>query len=163
MSRVNALARSSIFCRDIDKSLELYRDVLGLEVIEDKVVEGKGIGGMVGLGDCRMHIIYLQAPNPDGALVALFEITNPQPAGLPEPPNYQQVHVGQPALVFDSDQVNDIYADLDRRGYRVLTPPMRYVKPDDSEYTKAGVYTELIFFDPDNVLVSIVQYEPQQA
>jgi hypothetical protein len=107
-----------------------------------------------------MHIIYLQSPQADGALVALFEITNPQPAGLPEPDSYARVSTGQPALVFDSDQVGEIYRDLDRRGYRVLTPPMRYVKPDDSEYTKKGVYTELIFFDPDNVLVSIVQYEP---
>jgi catechol 2,3-dioxygenase-like lactoylglutathione lyase family enzyme len=161
MSRVNALTRTSIFCRDIDKSLELYRDVLGLTIIEDKIVEGKGIGGMVGLGDCRMHIIYLQSPAPDGALVALFEITNPQPPGLPEPESFARVSAGQPALVFDSDEVHEIYRELDRRGYRVLTPPMRYVKPDDSEYTKAGVYTELIFFDPDNVLISIVQYQPQ--
>ncbi len=159
-SRVNALSRASIFCRDVDKSLELYRDVLGLKVIEDKVVEGRGIGGMVGLGDCRMHIVYLQSPDLAGALVALFEITNPQPASLPEPPTFSQVHISQPALVFDSDRVHDIYVELDRRGYRILTPPMRYEKSDDSEYTKAGVYTELIFFDPDNVLVSVVQYEP---
>ena len=157
-SKVNCLARASIFCRDVDKSLELYRDVLGLSVIEDKVVEGPGIGGMVGLGDCRMHIVYLQSPATDGALVALFEITNPAPASLPEPPTLLQVHTGQPALVFYSDQVEEIHAELDRRGYRVLTPPTRYEKPDDSEYTKAGVYTELIFFDPDNVLVSVVQY-----
>ena len=158
-SKVNALSRISIFCRDIDKSLQLYRDILGLEVIEDKVVEGKGIGGMVGLGDCRMHIMYLQSPNLDGALLALFEISNPQPEGLADPPSLQRVVAGQPAVVFDSDQVNEIHSELDRHGYHVLTPPMRYVKPEDSEYTKAGVYTELIFFDPDNVLVSIVQYE----
>ena len=101
-SKVNCLARTSIFCRDADKSLELYRDVLGLKVIEDKVVEGKGIGGMVGLGDCRMHIVYLQSPDVNGALVALFEISNPAPDSLPEPPTLQQVHLGQPALVFDS-------------------------------------------------------------
>ena len=160
-SRVNAIARISIFCRDIDKSLELYRDVLGLEIIEDKVIEGKGIGGMVGLGDCRMHIIYLQSPAADGALLALFEITNPQPQGLPDPQSFEHVSSSQPVVVFDSDEVNNIHAELDRRGYRVLTPPTRYVKPDDSEYTKAGVYTELIFFDPDNVLVSVVQYEHQ--
>ena len=158
-SKVNCLARASIFCRDVDKSLELYRDVLGLSVIEDKVVEGSGIGGMVGLGDCRMHIVYLQSPAVDGALVALFEITNPAPDSLPEPPTLLHVHTGQPALVFYSDHVEEIHAELDRRGYRVLTPPTRYEKPDDSEYTKAGVYTELIFFDPDNVLVSVVQYE----
>ena len=116
---------------------------------------------MVGLGDCRMHIVYLQSPNPAGALVALFEITNPPPPALPEPASYAHVSRGQATLVFDSDQVHEIHAELDRRGYRVLTPPMRYVKADDSEYTKAGVYTELIFFDPDNVLVSIVQYEAQ--
>ena len=161
ISKVDSLARASIFCRDVDKSLELYRDVLGLTVIEDKVVEGKGIGGMVGLGDCRMHIVYLQTPDVGGALVALFEISNPAPDSLPEPPTLQRVHLGQPALVFHSDQVHAIHEELDRRGYRVLTPPMRYEKPDDSEYTKAGVYTELIFFDPDNVLVSVVQYEPR--
>ena len=52
-------------------------------------------------------------------------------------------------------------ADLEAKGYDFLTPPTKYTKEEDSEYMKAGTYTEMIFYDPDGVLVSVMGFEPK--
>jgi hypothetical protein len=69
--------------------------------------------------------------------------------------------LGQVAVVVTTFQPDDIYADLKANGYDFLTPPTKYTKEEDSEYMKAGTYTEMIFYDPDGVLVSVMGFEPK--
>ena len=75
----------------------------------------------------------------------------------------QSNRMGQVAVVLNTDQPEAIAAELESKGYPFLTPPTKYVKEEDSEYMKAGTYTEMIFYDPDGVLVSIMGYEPKAS
>lgn len=52
-------SRTTLFCRDIEKSLQLYRDTLGLHVIDDKALEGPAAGALLGLGPCTLRIVLL--------------------------------------------------------------------------------------------------------
>jgi catechol 2,3-dioxygenase-like lactoylglutathione lyase family enzyme len=160
--RTTPLKRASIFCRNIEESLALYRDILGFTVAEDKTVTGPAIAKMIGLEDCSMHICHLKAQNSEDGLIGLYEITADD---LPETtlPPIGKIHRGQVALVVNTDAPDDIYKDLESAGYSFLTLPTKYVKEIDTDYMKAGTYTEMIFYDPDGVLVSILGYEPLQA
>jgi hypothetical protein len=53
----------------------------------------------------------------------------------------------------------EVYAKL-QGNYDLVREPMEYVKAEDREYMKAGRYTEMIFRDPDGVMVSVICYEP---
>ncbi|MCB2106041.1 MAG: VOC family protein [Rhodobacteraceae bacterium] len=159
-SLVSPVKRVSVFCRDLDKSLAFYRDILGMKVIEDKSVSGPFIGKLVNLPSCTMRIVYLQAdPAIDAGLVGLFHITDPK---LPEAPapKQGQLHWGQGSFVFSTEHGDEIYARLQKAGTVFLTPPTPYTKPTDDAYMKAGVYTEMIFYDPDGLMVSIIGYKP---
>lgn len=159
-SRVSPVKRVSIFCRSIEKSLALYQDILGMTIIEDKKISGPFIGKLVNLPTCTMRIVYLSAdPKLDAGLVGLFCVTDPV---LPEAPQPTQgkIHWGQGSFVFSTDKGDEIYADLIKHGYQFLTPPTPYTKPTDDAYTKAGVYTEMIFYDPDGLMCSIIGYKP---
>ena len=158
--RTSPLKRATIFCRDIEKSLALYRDILGFSVAEEKTVSGPAMAKMIGLDDCSMHICHLQAQNSEDGLIGLYEITaDDVPETNPPPPG--KIHRGQVAVVVNTDQPDAIYADLETAGYPFLTPPTKYVKEEDAAYMKAGTYTEMIFYDPDGVLVSVMGYEPK--
>ncbi len=158
--RTSPLKRATIFCRDIEKSLALYRDILGFTVAEDKTVAGPAMAKMISLDDCSMHICHLQARNSEDGLIGLYEITaDDVPETTPPPPGI--IHRGQVAVVVSTDEPDAIYADVEAAGYPFLTPPTKYVKEEDSEYMKAGTYTEMIFYDPDGVLVSVLGYEPK--
>jgi catechol 2,3-dioxygenase-like lactoylglutathione lyase family enzyme len=159
-SRVSPVKRVSIFCRDIEKSFALYRDILGMKIIEDKKVSGPFIGKLINLPSCTMRIVYLSADTSiDAGLIGLFHITDPK---LPEAPQVAQgqIHWGQGSFVFSTDHGDAIYADLVKHGFTFLTPPTPYTKPTDDAYMKAGVYTEMIFYDPDGMMCSIIGYKP---
>jgi len=160
--RTSPLKRATIFCRNIEKSLALYRDILGFKVAEDKTVSGPAMAKMIGLDDCTMRICHLQAQNSEDGLIGLYEITADN---VPEttPPAPGIIHRGQVAVVVSTDQPDSIYADVEANRYTFLTPPTKYVKEEDSDYMKAGTYTEMIFYDPDSVLVSVLGYEPKTS
>jgi catechol 2,3-dioxygenase-like lactoylglutathione lyase family enzyme len=156
--------RTTIFCRDIDASLQIYRDVLGLEIIEDKTVSGPAMGKMVQLPDVTMRIVHLKAGGasgdaPDAGLIGLYCVTAPHIPAVPRPP-VGVLHAGQAAVVFSTDRGEEIAEELKRRGTAFLTPPTQYRQEQDRSYMKAGVYTEMIFYDPDGLLVSVIGYKP---
>ena len=159
-SRVSPVKRVSIFCRDLDKSLALYRDILGMKVIEEKQVQGPFIGKLLNLPSCTMRIVFLSADEAvDAGLIGLFHIIEPElPVAIP--PAQGQLHWGQGSFVFASERGDEIYADLVKHGFQFLTPPTPYTKPTDDAYMKAGVYTEMIFYDPDGLMCSILGYKP---
>lgn len=158
--RVSPVKRVSVFCRDIEKSLAFYRDILGMKIIEDKKVSGPFIGKLVNLPSCTMRIVYLQADaKVDAGLIGLFHISEPTLPVAPQPAQ-GQIHWGQGSFVFSTDKGDEIYADLVKHGYKFLTPPTPYTKPTDDAYMKAGVYTEMIFYDPDGLMCSILGYKP---
>ena len=160
MNLTSPLKWMTIFNRDMEASLALYRDILGFTVIEDKLISGPAMANMIGLEDCSMHICHLQAQESEDGLIGLYCVQNPKPA-LPEMtvPDKTTVAYGATSVVVSSNHGKEIYAKL-QGNYEFVTEPMEYVKAEDSEYMKAGRYTEMIFRDPDGVMVSVIGYEP---
>jgi catechol 2,3-dioxygenase-like lactoylglutathione lyase family enzyme len=153
-----AFERVTIFCRDLDASLAFYRDLLGLVPVEEKTIEGAAAGGLLQLPPCRMRIALL-APAADAhASIGLFEISETQVAALPIPQG-PPAH-GQVAVVLATSDFDGVAARLAAAGVRVLTPPLRYPKKTASARSPAGIYRETIVFDPDGILVSLMQIDP---
>jgi catechol 2,3-dioxygenase-like lactoylglutathione lyase family enzyme len=143
----------TIFCRDLERSLALYRDILRFEVIEEKTVSGPAMARMVALDDCTVRICHLASQRSENGLIGLYEISG---VDVPEAPRARvgRIHYGQTAMVVYTERLAEIYQELKDGGYVFLTPPTAYVRRTQSEL-KAGNYTEMLFYDPDGVLVSI--------
>ncbi|MEZ5475210.1 MAG: VOC family protein [Steroidobacteraceae bacterium] len=161
MSGTGPIKRVTLWVRDIEASLLIYRDVLGLDVIEDKQIAGPAIAQMVGLADTTLRIVHLAPVGATHGWIGLYQLTNPQPAvaELPAPPADRPAF-GQATIVLTTDRGAEILAQLKRRGVRFMTTPREYTKQTSSDVTPAGHYTEVIFFDPDNVPVSLIGYRP---
>jgi catechol 2,3-dioxygenase-like lactoylglutathione lyase family enzyme len=148
------LKRMTIFCKNIERSLALYRDILGFTVAEEKTVSGPAMGQMLGLGACTMRIAHLQSDRSENGLIGLYEISGtPVPDAPLSTPG--TVHYGQTAMVMYTKQLDQIYRATVAAGYQFLTHPTPYVKTADHPMMRAGTYTEMVFYDPDGVLVSI--------
>lgn len=153
-----AFSRYTIFCRDLAASLAFYRDTLGLVIVEEKTLSGPMAGGLLQLPACTMRIALLAADSDGPVIVGLFEISD-TPLQQLQPPLGQPAH-GQSALVLVSDRFDALHAALVKGGYRFLTPPLAYPKPTASARSPAGLYREMIVYDPDNVPVSLMQIDP---
>jgi catechol 2,3-dioxygenase-like lactoylglutathione lyase family enzyme len=161
MSLIGPIKRVTLWVRDVEASLSLYRDVLGLEVIEDKVLEGPPVRALLGLESGRLRIVHLSADGRPHGWVGLYALTEASPA----PPSLAHPHpdrfsYGQAVVVFDTQHLDVLLPRLEQGGYRLLGTPIDYVKPSVSGPTPAGRYREVIFFDPDGIPVSLIQSGP---
>lgn len=153
-----AFQRFTIFCRDLDASLGLYRDVLGLVPVEEKVIEGAAAGALLQLPPCRMRIALLAVDAEADPIVGLFEVCGVDLDAIDYPRG--RPAFGQTALLLSTTDFDGVHARLEAAGTEFLTPPLRYPKHQASERSPAGIYREMIFHDPDGQLVGVMQIEP---
>jgi catechol 2,3-dioxygenase-like lactoylglutathione lyase family enzyme len=162
LSGTGPVKRVTLWVRDAEASLAVYRDALGLAVLEDKQVEGPAIARMVGLEQARLRIVHLGPPGATHGWVGLYEISATAPralAELPRPASFPQY--GQATVVLSTERMTEIVARLRATaGVNFITEPTEYVKTTSGDATPPGRYSEAIFFDPDGIPVSLIGFAP---
>ena len=157
--KTTPVSRITLFCRDLEKSLALYRDILGFEEVESKTVQTKAFNELMNIHDknCFVRISYLQSERSDHGLIALFEINSSE---LDKNQSIQtaQIQYGQSVIVLSTKDHKKIYRELKKKDYTFLVEPTEYEKLEDSEYIKAGLYKEMSFYDPDGFLINLIEY-----
>lgn len=161
MSTAGPVKRVTLWVRDAGKSLRVYRDALGLSILEDKQVAGAAIGRMVGLDEATLRIVHLGYPGSTHGWVGLYQIKDARPHAVPalaKPGGFPRY--GQATVVLTTERMPEIVARLRAQHVRFLTEPTEYVKTTPGDATPPGRYSEAIFFDPDDIPVSLMGYSP---
>ena len=157
--KTTPVSRITLFCRDLEKSLSLYRDILGFEEVESKTIQTKAFNELMNIYDknCFVRISYLQSERSDHGLIALFEINSSE---LDKNQSIQttQIQYGQSVIVLSTKDHKKIYRELKKKDYTFLVEPTEYEKLEDSEYIKAGLYKEMSFYDPDGFLINLIEF-----
>ena len=157
--KTTPVSRITLFCRDLEKSLALYRDILGFEEVESKTIQTKAFNELMNIHDknCFVRISYLQSERSDHGLIALFEINSSE---LDKNQSIQttQIQYGQSVIVLSTKDHKKIYRELKKNDYTFLVEPTEYEKSEDSDYIKAGLYKEMSFYDPDGFLINLIEY-----
>jgi catechol 2,3-dioxygenase-like lactoylglutathione lyase family enzyme len=124
------LRRTTLVVRDIDRSLPLYRDALGLKVIYDELI-GPGPDQDGKPQPPTVRLVLLRANDDFIGVLGLMQRLNP--GEPPPPPEFRKARAGQPILVFN-------VADLDTRFEKVRTAPNVKVSepPQRIEYPAPG-------------------------
>jgi catechol 2,3-dioxygenase-like lactoylglutathione lyase family enzyme len=120
------LRRTTLVVRDIDQSLPLYRDGLGLKVIYDEKIGG----GRQPDGSERpptTRLVLLRANDDFIGVLGLMQRLQAPPA---PPPEFRRAQAGDPILVFN---VRDLETRFDRIagliGVKVAEKPVRVEYP----------------------------------
>ncbi len=159
MSTAGPVKRVTLWVRDAEKSLRVYRDALGLAVLEDKELAGSAIGRMVGLDEASLRIVHLGYPGSTHGWVGLYEIRHSKPrqvSSLPAPGGFPRY--GQATVVITTDRMQEVVGKLRDLKVVFLTEPTEYIKTTPGDATPSGRYSEAIFFDPDDIPVSLIGY-----
>lgn len=150
--------RTTVFCKDIEHSLHIYRDILGFKVVEDKTISGAAAGALLGLPDCTLRMLFL-ADEPEAApIIGLFQISDATINTIALAQG--SISYGQTALVVATDSFDTVENALIDADVRFLRSPISYEKNNKSKFSPAGLYREMIFYDPDGVLISVMQILP---
>jgi catechol 2,3-dioxygenase-like lactoylglutathione lyase family enzyme len=147
--------RTTIIVRDMEKSLALYRDVIGMKVNYDTVVETSGVALPAGEPGAKARLVLLNANDPWVGWIGLMQWTTPP---LPDSGAYpKRMGPGGIVIVMNTD-------DVDGRCARAFALP-GVTKTADARlqvYPGRNGGPEIRvrgcnFFDPDGVLIELNQ------
>ena len=152
-ARVSPVSRTTVFVRDIEESLKLYRDILGLQPRTERMLEGEFWNRVVGTPgeDKRIRVVILNTTEGERVgNVGLFQFVDENDG----PPVYKppRVQTGDVALIMLTEEMLRIYAEVKNAGYTIIAPPMNATGDTGPD---AGY--EMLFFDRDGIIVNLIQ------
>ena len=132
---------------DLDRSLEFYRDALGLDVERRTESSAPALSQIVGYDNARIRVALLTGT--DGHLLELIQYLNPVGTKRLAEEQYQRNLSGATHLAFLVDDIEAVHARLMQAGGTKLNPPVD---------TRPGVKA-CYLQDPDGNWVELLQDE----
>lgn len=129
---------------DINKSLELYRDIFGLEVVWDEIESSKFIDRLSNMDNVQVHTVKLKDNN--GGMIELLQYIS-----HPLQKNNDQINrIGCSHIAITVKNIDTIYKKLSKYGISFHNTPERHPE----EWVKAKV---AFCRDNDGVLIEVVE------
>jgi catechol 2,3-dioxygenase-like lactoylglutathione lyase family enzyme len=146
--------RATIIVRDMEASLKLYRDVVGMQVNYDTVVETSGVALPAGPPGAKARLVLLNSNDPWVGWIGLMQWVAPQ---LPAAPYPTRMGPGGVVLVMNTDDVEGrCKAAKAVPGVTFTSEPRLQIYPGRNGAPPIRVMG-CNFFDPDGVLVEMNQ------
>ena len=152
--RLSPLARASVFVRDVDESLKLYRDILGLRVRIERDFPDERFNAILGTSGATTKVRILQSGNEVYGNVGLFQLVGGDTPHAPAASASTRVNPGDVALVFNTNDIAAIAAAVKAAGYPIIAMPMVLFPREDLEVQPL----EMLFRDRDGTLVNLIQH-----
>lgn len=150
---VTPLKRTAIFVHDLRRSVEFYRDVLGLSVWTSgrAGAELPALYRLLGMPPCRTQWVIMQSGKVDWGMIGLFELTDPAP-DIETHPRDDRANRGEACLVFHTHDIETIHRKSAALGLPILCPPTPLEIKD-----RGAMSIEMTLRDPSGVLINLIQ------
>jgi catechol 2,3-dioxygenase-like lactoylglutathione lyase family enzyme len=152
------IRRLTILVRDIENSLKLYRDVMGLRVNYDASITVSGVALPAGVPGNRTRLVLLNGNDPWVGWIGLMQYTDP-PLAEPGPPP-DRLGIGGHVLVTNTDDA------VKRCEMAKTVPGVRFTaqaRLQTYEGRGGGKPIRVMgcnFFDPDGTFIELNQILP---
>ena len=148
------LRRTTLIVRDIETSLALYRDVIGMEVIYDNIIMRPRKDGKE--GEQQLRLVFLKATQEYVGVLGLLEYYYGEERE--EKPIRKEGFTAQNiVLLFNSQNVKEKFEKLKNiESIEILKEPGLTEYPSYDGKSKIRVLTST-FYDPDGFLVEFNQ------
>ena len=150
---VSSMTRATIFVWDLDESLRLYRDLLGLKTRVDTLVEGQRINEIMGTTGYGLKAVILQSGESIVGNIGIYEIIGDDRTAVPGPSERVDTVTGDFAVVFITNDIDGMTEKVRAAGYPLVSPPMVLFPREDAEVQTR----EMMFRDRDGVLVNMIE------
>jgi len=110
--------------QNMSRSLELYRDTFGLEVVWDEVEESPFIDRLSGMSDVRVHTVKLK--DEQGAMIELLQyLSHPDKAAATNQTNLIN-KIGCSHIAITVENIEEMYSRLVEFGLTFINKPERH-------------------------------------
>ena len=146
MGAVTILDHISVTVSDMERSLEFYCGLLGMEEVERHRLEGDTISRMAGKPEVVMQVVRIKAPDSPRVLLDLQQYVEPA-GGVSDA---QLGDVAHAHFCFGVPDVWGTYREWQQRGVEFVSEPVTF----DLGW---GVVHVVFFKDPDGFVLELVQ------
>ena len=144
---LKAIHHSGVTVSDLERSLQLYRDVLGLELLTVFDRTEADVGQVVGYPGARIRIAFLRAPG-DSARLELLQYLAP----LGTTGQMETCDPGTGHVCFRVEDIQGVYRRLRAAGIELRSE----APVEITQGPNRGAYA-LYFRDPDGYTVELLQ------
>jgi catechol 2,3-dioxygenase-like lactoylglutathione lyase family enzyme len=148
-----SLKRVSIIVANLDQSLRLYRDTLGLEITWHTHVSAANsehaVFKLLGIAPADIRAAFLQSDDPGTSMIGLIEIADSNVKTSRTGGSGK--HRGDVSLVFHTAQIEELYHTIVKANFDIVSPPKLNELPG---YTPS---LEMTLRDPDGVFLNFIQ------
>lgn len=149
------LRRTTLVVRDIDESLALYRDALGMKVIYDNVIRRPVDAPDTESASYESRLVFLRANDDYIGVLGLLEYR--KPAKKPANQGLEPFTPGSSVLLFNSENLDEVFSKAaGTLGVKVLSRPSVVEYPG---YGGDGVIrvNVSVIVDPDGFVIELNQ------
>jgi catechol 2,3-dioxygenase-like lactoylglutathione lyase family enzyme len=139
---IKEIRHTGIVVSDMEKSLEFYRDMLGLEIIRDMNEKGDYLDNMLSLNDVNVRTVKLGLPNQT-ALIELLEFKSHIDKDIK---NFYTI--GASHIAFTVENIEKLYSKFSKKNIQFNAPPQK--SPD-------GLVKVTFCKDPDGTPIELVE------
>ncbi len=144
------LRRTTLIVRDMDRSLALYRDALGMTVAYDQMLTSPRLERAGGDGVNRSRLVLLRANNGFIGMLGLWQFLDGPQAAAPPAPSFAP---GEIVLLFNADDLDQRFPQVAATpGVTVISPPTPRTYP--SANGDIHVMVSMVT-DPDGHIVEL--------
>lgn len=145
---ISSIRHAGIVVRDIDRSLEFYSGILGLELYRREIEEpGEFIDRLVGIDNVKLE--WAKVIIPSGGLIELLQYhSHPDPEVNTPPQVYPSNKLGCSHVCLTVDNLSELYGKLIKNGYVCNSEPL---------LSANGKVKILYCHDPDGVVLELIE------
>lgn len=149
------IRRVTMIVRNMDNSLQVYRDVMGMKINYDAVVTMSGVALPAGEPGAKARLVLLNANDPFIGWIGLMEWLDPK---LPDPGPYpKRIGVGGHVIVTQTSNVEEACAAAAKVPNVTMTAPLRAQQYPGRNGAPPINVRGCNFFDPDGTLIELNQ------
>ena len=143
---IKSMYHTGLVVQDLDKSVQFYRDVIGLKVVRELERNGGPIAQVVGYPDAHLRGAMLGLEGEEGNILELIQYLNPIAASRP---TTERSVLGGSHIAFYVDDIEQAFQELVSNGGQPLNPPVE-IAPG-----RSGCYMQ----DPDGNWIELIQQD----
>lgn len=144
----------AVFVSDMERSLKLYRDLLGFRVFwngeipdpEGALMTSATLDAIFHSRGARMHTVLLASPDSDDTFLELGQPLSPPVKAVDDPDVLRYAYAGLSELGFQVTGLDDWFEKVRAAGYETQT---------DFIWEAPGFIRSFLFYDPDGVMVQL--------
>ena len=146
------LRRTTLVVRDIDNSLALYRDVLGMKVIYDNRIRTPRDAKTDAEAERASRLVFLRANDNFIGVLGLLQYVKPEKH---RELKHEAFQPGTIVLLFNADNVEDKFAAASQvEGVKALSEPRLTTYPSYDGGAPIEVKVSVLF-DPDGFVIEL--------